>query len=32
MVVKVIELFGSSKNNWTEAVDNAVHEAAKTIH
>ncbi len=32
MVVKVIELVGSSRNNWTEAVDNAVHEAAKTIH
>lgn len=31
MVVKVIELVGSSKHNWTDAVDQAVHEAAKTI-
>lgn len=31
MVVKVIELVGSSNNNWTDAVDNAVKEAAKTI-
>lgn len=31
MVVKVIELVGSSHHNWTEAVDNAVSEASKTI-
>lgn len=32
MVVKVIELVGSSRHNWTDAVDNAVREAAKTVH
>lgn len=31
MVVKVIELVGSSHHNWTDAVDNAVSEASKTI-
>jgi len=31
MVVKVIELVGSSNKNWTDAVENAVKEAAKTI-
>lgn len=31
MVVKVIELVGSSHHNWTDAVDNAVREAAKTV-
>lgn len=30
-VVKVIELVGTSRHNWTGAVDNAVMEAAKTI-
>lgn len=30
-VVKVIELVGTSRQNWTDAVDNAVMEAAKTI-
>jgi len=30
-VVKVIELVGTSRQNWTDAVDNAVIEAAKTI-
>ncbi|MCX7780250.1 MAG: dodecin family protein [Negativicutes bacterium] len=30
-VVKVIELVGTSNQNWTDAVDNAVKEAAKTI-
>jgi flavin-binding protein dodecin len=30
-VVKVIELVGTSRQNWTEAVDNAVVEASKTI-
>ncbi len=30
-VVKVIELVGTSRHNWTDAVDNAVMEAAKTI-
>nr|WP_092067381.1 dodecin family protein [Dendrosporobacter quercicolus]NSL46558.1 dodecin domain-containing protein [Dendrosporobacter quercicolus DSM 1736]SDL55689.1 hypothetical protein SAMN04488502_101190 [Dendrosporobacter quercicolus] len=31
MVVKVIELVGTSRHNWTDAVDNAVTEAAKTL-
>ena len=31
MVVKVIELVGTSPNNWTEAVDEAVMEASKTL-
>jgi len=31
MVVKVIELVGSSTNNWTDAVDGAVREAARTV-
>jgi dodecin len=31
VVVKVIELVGSSHHNWTDAVDNAVSEASKTI-
>lgn len=31
MVVKVIELVGTSHHNWTDAVDNAVLEAAKTV-
>lgn len=31
MVVKVIELVGTSSHNWTEAVDNAVNEASKTV-
>ncbi|GBG55005.1 dodecin domain-containing protein [bacterium BFN5] len=31
MVVKVIELVGTSRHNWTDAVDNAVMEAAKTL-
>ena len=30
-VVKVIELIGSSKNNWEDAVKTALAEAAKTI-
>jgi hypothetical protein len=30
-VVKVIELVGTSRQNWTDAVDNAVVEASKTI-
>ncbi|MDP2726667.1 MAG: dodecin family protein [Dehalococcoidia bacterium] len=30
-VVKVIELVGTSPNNWHEAVANAVAEASKTI-
>lgn len=30
-VVKVIELVGTSRQNWTDAVDNAVKEASKTI-
>ena len=31
MVVKEIELVGTSRHNWTDAVDNAVLEAAKTV-
>lgn len=31
MVVKVIELVGTSRQNWTDAVDNAVIEASKTL-
>ena len=30
-VVKVIELIGSSPNSWSEATQNAVTEAARTI-
>ncbi len=30
-VVKVIELVGTSRHNWTDAVDNAVNEASKTV-
>ncbi len=31
MVAKVVELVGSSPHNWTEAVNNAVREASKSI-
>jgi flavin-binding protein dodecin len=31
MVVKIIELIGSSSNSWSEAAQNAVTEAAKTV-
>ncbi len=31
MVTKVVELVGSSSSNWTDAVNNAVHKANKTI-
>ena len=30
-VVKILELIGSSPDGWTEAVQNAVTEAAKTV-
>jgi flavin-binding protein dodecin len=30
-VVKIIELIGSSSNSWSEAAQNAVTEAAKTV-
>jgi flavin-binding protein dodecin len=30
-VVKIIELIGSSSSSWSEAAQNAVTEAAKTI-
>ena len=30
-VVKIVELIGSSPNSWSEAAQNAVTEAAKTI-
>ena len=29
--VKIIELIGSSPNNWEDAVKNALTEAAKTV-
>jgi dodecin len=31
-VVKIIELIGSSPNNWEDAVKSALAEAAKTVH
>jgi flavin-binding protein dodecin len=31
MVVKVVELVGTSRHNWTDAVDGAVRQAAQTI-
>jgi flavin-binding protein dodecin len=30
-IVKIIELMGSSPNGWSEAAQNAVKEAAKTV-
>ena len=30
-VIKIIELIGSSPNSWSEAAQNAVTEAGKTI-
>ena len=30
-VVKIIELIGSSPNGWSQAAQNAVNEAAKTV-
>lgn len=30
-VVKVIEVIGSSPDGWTEAVQNALKEASKTV-
>ncbi|MEM2104726.1 MAG: dodecin family protein [Candidatus Bathyarchaeia archaeon] len=30
-MVKVIEVIGSSPEGWTEAVQNALNEAAKTV-
>ena len=30
-VVKVLELVGSSKKSWDDAVQNALEEAAKTV-
>jgi flavin-binding protein dodecin len=30
-VVKILELIGSSPDGWTEAAQNAVTEAAKTV-
>jgi flavin-binding protein dodecin len=30
-VVKILELIGSSPKGWSEAVQNAVTEAAKTV-
>jgi flavin-binding protein dodecin len=31
LVVKIIELIGSSKEGWKEATQNAVDETAKTV-
>jgi flavin-binding protein dodecin len=31
MVVKIIELIGSSAEGWQEATQNAIDEAAKTV-
>ena len=31
VVVKIIELVGSSPNNWEEAAKDALEEAAKTV-
>jgi flavin-binding protein dodecin len=31
LVVKIIELIGSSKEGWKEATQNAIDEAAKTV-
>jgi flavin-binding protein dodecin len=30
-IVKIIELIGTSPNSWSEAAQNAITEAAKTI-
>ena len=30
-IIKIIELIGSSPNSWSEAAQNAVTEASKTI-
>ncbi|MCK4885185.1 dodecin domain-containing protein, partial [Candidatus Bathyarchaeota archaeon] len=30
-IVKILELIGSSPDGWTEAIQNAVTEAAKTV-
>ena len=30
-IVKIIELIGTSPNSWSEAAQNAVTEAAKTV-
>ena len=32
MVVKIIELIGSSPKGWSEAAQNAVTEAARTVN
>jgi flavin-binding protein dodecin len=31
LIVKIIELIGSSKEGWKEATQNAVDEAARTV-
>ncbi|NIM44997.1 MAG: dodecin domain-containing protein [Nitrososphaeria archaeon] len=31
MVVKIIEIIGSSPNSWEDALKNAVSEASKTV-
>jgi hypothetical protein len=32
MVIKIIELIGSSPKGWPEATQNAIDEAARTIY
>lgn len=32
LAVKIIELIGTSKNSWEDAVQEAVSKTAKTIH
>jgi len=31
MVIKVLELVGTSKESWQQAAENAVREAARTV-
>lgn len=31
MVIKVLELVGTSRESWQQAAENAVREAAKTV-
>ncbi len=31
MVIKVLELVGSSRESWQQAAENAVREAARTV-
>ena len=31
MVIKVLELVGSSRESWQQAAENALHEAAQSV-